>query len=74
MPTPDGLFKAAKATDSDVIFCVPSIIEVCAAGGFLWMQCLKMLQAWAQRPEYVKWLASRTGVVSFTDHNKLVDD
>lgn len=46
MPTPDGLFKAAKATDSDVIFCVPSIIE-----------------AWAQRPEYVKWLASRTGVL-----------
>ncbi|KAF8990609.1 hypothetical protein BDQ17DRAFT_1433645 [Cyathus striatus] len=27
VPTPDGLFKAAVATNSDIIFCVPSFIE-----------------------------------------------
>lgn len=29
VPTPDALFKAAKATSSDIVFCVPSFIEVC---------------------------------------------
>lgn len=29
IPTPDSLFLAAKSTDSDIIFCVPSFIEVC---------------------------------------------
>ncbi|EGO01124.1 hypothetical protein SERLA73DRAFT_72093 [Serpula lacrymans var. lacrymans S7.3] len=46
MPTPDGLFRAAKATDSDVIFCVLTFIEV-----------------WSRSPEYVKWLATRGGVL-----------
>ncbi|EIW79977.1 acetyl-CoA synthetase-like protein [Coniophora puteana RWD-64-598 SS2] len=46
LPTPDNLYVAAKATDSDVIFCVPSIIE-----------------QWAGNSEYVKWLASRSGVL-----------
>ncbi|KZT01340.1 acetyl-CoA synthetase-like protein [Laetiporus sulphureus 93-53] len=27
VPTPDALFTAAKATNSDIIFCVPSFIE-----------------------------------------------
>ncbi|KAJ7185924.1 hypothetical protein C8R46DRAFT_388493 [Mycena filopes] len=27
IPTPENLFRAAKATDSDIIFCVPSFIE-----------------------------------------------
>ncbi|OBZ73545.1 hypothetical protein A0H81_05885 [Grifola frondosa] len=46
VPNPDALFVAAKATNSDIIFCVPSFIE-----------------AWARRPEYVKWLAMRGGVL-----------
>lgn len=29
VPTPDALFKAAVATNSDIIFCVPTFIEVC---------------------------------------------
>ncbi|KAJ7449030.1 hypothetical protein B0H11DRAFT_2079260 [Mycena galericulata] len=44
--TPDSLFHAAKATESDIIFCVPSFIE-----------------AWSHKPEYVRWLATRTGVL-----------
>ncbi|KAJ7769931.1 hypothetical protein B0H16DRAFT_1516867 [Mycena metata] len=46
IPTPDNLFHAAKATNSDIIFCVPSFIE-----------------AWSRQPEYVKWLATRGGVL-----------
>ncbi|EIW79995.1 acetyl-CoA synthetase-like protein [Coniophora puteana RWD-64-598 SS2] len=46
LPTPDNLYVAANGTDSNVIFCVPSIIE-----------------QWASNPEYVKWLASRSGVL-----------
>ncbi|KAJ7083262.1 hypothetical protein C8R44DRAFT_822628 [Mycena epipterygia] len=46
IPTPDSLFHAAKATDSDIIFCVPSFIE-----------------AWSREPEYVRWLATRGGVL-----------
>jgi hypothetical protein len=29
IPTPENHFRAAKATGSDIIFCVPSFIEVC---------------------------------------------
>ncbi|KAJ7325472.1 hypothetical protein DFH08DRAFT_886685 [Mycena albidolilacea] len=46
IPTPSSLFYAAKATDSDIIFCVPSFIE-----------------AWSREPEYIKWLAKRSGVL-----------
>ncbi|KAJ6583069.1 hypothetical protein DFH09DRAFT_978909 [Mycena vulgaris] len=46
IPTPENLFNAAKATNSDIIFCVPSFIE-----------------AWSREPEYVKWLATRGGVL-----------
>ncbi|KAJ6458386.1 hypothetical protein C8R47DRAFT_1203181 [Mycena vitilis] len=46
LPTPDGIFHSAKATESDIIFCVPSFIE-----------------AWARKPEYIQWLATRTGVL-----------
>lgn len=46
IPTPDTLFHAAKASESDIIFCVPSFIE-----------------AWSREPEYVKWLATRGGVL-----------
>ncbi|KAH9934352.1 uncharacterized protein B0H18DRAFT_556620 [Fomitopsis serialis] len=46
VPTPDTLFVAAKATKSDVVFCVPSFIE-----------------AWSRNPEYVRWLATRGGVL-----------
>ncbi|KAF8968163.1 hypothetical protein BDZ97DRAFT_1655638 [Flammula alnicola] len=46
IPTPDNLFQAAVATNSDIIFCVPAIIE-----------------AWSRNPDYVKWLASRGGVL-----------
>ncbi|KAF8990836.1 hypothetical protein BDQ17DRAFT_1433510 [Cyathus striatus] len=46
IPTPDGLFKAAVATQSDIILCVPSFIE-----------------AWSRNPDYVKWLATRNGVL-----------
>ncbi|KIJ41947.1 hypothetical protein M422DRAFT_229444 [Sphaerobolus stellatus SS14] len=46
VPTADGLFKAAAATNSGLIFCVPAIIE-----------------AWSRNPIYVKWLATRTGVL-----------
>ncbi|KAJ7449028.1 hypothetical protein B0H11DRAFT_2079248 [Mycena galericulata] len=46
IPTPDSLFFAAKATESDIIFCVPSFIE-----------------AWSRKPEYIRWLATRTGVL-----------
>lgn len=46
IPTPDNLFNAAKATQSDIILCVPSFIE-----------------AWVNRPEYIKWLATRSGVL-----------
>jgi hypothetical protein len=28
IPTPDGLFQAAVATNSDIMFCVPAFIEV----------------------------------------------
>ncbi|KAJ6471951.1 hypothetical protein C8R45DRAFT_836164 [Mycena sanguinolenta] len=41
-----SLFDAAKATNSDIIFCVPSFIE-----------------AWSREPEYVKWLATRSGLL-----------
>ncbi|TFK38857.1 hypothetical protein BDQ12DRAFT_629926 [Crucibulum laeve] len=46
VPTPDLLFKAAVAVNSDIIFCVPAFIE-----------------AWSRKPEYVKWLATRGGVL-----------
>ncbi|KAJ7448015.1 hypothetical protein FB451DRAFT_1289566 [Mycena latifolia] len=46
IPTPETLFHAAKASESDIIFCVPSFIE-----------------AWSREPEYVKWLATRGGVL-----------
>ncbi|KAH9841056.1 uncharacterized protein C8Q71DRAFT_436612 [Rhodofomes roseus] len=46
VPTPDALFVAAKATESDIVFCVPSFIE-----------------AWSRNPDYVRWLASRGGVL-----------
>ncbi|KAF8200271.1 hypothetical protein BJ912DRAFT_921743 [Pholiota molesta] len=46
IPTPDNLFQAAVATHSDIIFCVPAIIE-----------------AWSRNPQYVKWLATRGGVL-----------
>ncbi|EGN93439.1 hypothetical protein SERLA73DRAFT_172085 [Serpula lacrymans var. lacrymans S7.3] len=46
VPTPESLFKAAKATKSDIIFCVPTFIE-----------------AWSHNPDYVKWLATRGGVL-----------
>ncbi|KAJ7655842.1 hypothetical protein DFH06DRAFT_992336 [Mycena polygramma] len=46
IPTPENLFHAAKATNTDVVFCVPSFIE-----------------AWSREPEYVKWLATRGGVL-----------
>ncbi|KAF8200278.1 hypothetical protein BJ912DRAFT_1020035 [Pholiota molesta] len=46
IPTPDNLFQAAVATSSDIILCVPSIIE-----------------AWSRNPQYVKWLATRGGVL-----------
>ncbi|KAJ7929762.1 hypothetical protein B0H13DRAFT_2652291 [Mycena leptocephala] len=45
IPTPENHFRAAKATDSDITFCVPSFIE-----------------AWSRQPEYIEWLATRTGV------------
>ncbi|EIW84433.1 acetyl-CoA synthetase-like protein [Coniophora puteana RWD-64-598 SS2] len=44
LPTSDNLYTAAKSTQSDIIFCVPSILE-----------------QWATNPEYVQWLASRSG-------------
>ncbi|KAK0216122.1 hypothetical protein IW262DRAFT_1449678 [Armillaria fumosa] len=46
LPTPDKLFASAKASSSDLIFCVPSFVE-----------------AWSRRPEYVDWLATRSGVL-----------
>ncbi|KAJ7204502.1 hypothetical protein GGX14DRAFT_460740 [Mycena pura] len=46
IPTPGGLFRAAKATNSDFVFCVPSFVE-----------------AWSREPEYIKWLATRSGVI-----------
>ncbi|KAJ7087037.1 hypothetical protein C8R43DRAFT_939403, partial [Mycena crocata] len=46
IPTPESLFHAARATDSDIIFCVPSFIE-----------------AWSREPEYIRWLATRGGVL-----------
>lgn len=46
IPTPNVLFHSAEATESDIIFCVPSFME-----------------AWSHRPEYVKWLGTRDGVV-----------
>lgn len=46
IPTAEGLFNSAKATNSDLIFCVPTFIE-----------------AWRHKPDYVKWLATRTGVL-----------
>ncbi|KAJ6471946.1 hypothetical protein C8R45DRAFT_1013633 [Mycena sanguinolenta] len=44
--TPSSLFQAAKATNSNIIFCVPAFIE-----------------AWSREPEYVKWLATRSGLL-----------
>ncbi|KAF8213914.1 hypothetical protein K438DRAFT_2148714 [Mycena galopus ATCC 62051] len=46
VPNPENLLLAAKATNSDIIFAVPSFIE-----------------AWSREPEWVKWLASVTGVL-----------
>ncbi|KAJ7233038.1 hypothetical protein C8J57DRAFT_1090832 [Mycena rebaudengoi] len=46
VPSPENLFRSAKATLSDIILCVPSFLE-----------------AWAREPEYVEWLATRTGVL-----------
>ncbi|KAH9934343.1 uncharacterized protein B0H18DRAFT_870080 [Fomitopsis serialis] len=46
IPTPDALFVAAKATETDILFCVPSFVE-----------------AWSRNPEYVRWLATRGGVL-----------
>ncbi|KAK0447907.1 uncharacterized protein EV420DRAFT_1713021 [Desarmillaria tabescens] len=58
LPTPDKLFASAKATSSDLIFCVPSFVE-----------------AWSRCPEYVEWLASRSGVLySGGPLNKVIGD
>ncbi|KAJ7245421.1 hypothetical protein C8J57DRAFT_1082265 [Mycena rebaudengoi] len=46
VPTPENLFRTAKATSADLIFCVPAFIE-----------------AWSREPEYIKWLATRSGVL-----------
>ncbi|KAJ7245422.1 hypothetical protein C8J57DRAFT_1361868 [Mycena rebaudengoi] len=46
VPTPENLFRAAKATSADLILCVPAFIE-----------------AWSRGPEYIKWLATRSGVL-----------
>ncbi|KAF9471438.1 acetyl-CoA synthetase-like protein [Pholiota conissans] len=46
IPTPENLFQGAVGTESDIIFCVPAIIE-----------------AWSRNPEYIKWLATRVGVL-----------
>ncbi|EPQ59006.1 acetyl-CoA synthetase-like protein [Gloeophyllum trabeum ATCC 11539] len=50
-PTPDSLFDGARKTNSDVIFCVPSFVEVCSP-------------EWAKNPDYVEWLSTRTGVLT----------
>ncbi|KAF8895224.1 hypothetical protein BD779DRAFT_1498243 [Infundibulicybe gibba] len=47
VPTLEKLYHAAVRTETDIILCVPTLIE-----------------AWARNPEYVKWLASRRGIVS----------
>ncbi|KAJ7191755.1 hypothetical protein B0H12DRAFT_1039746 [Mycena haematopus] len=46
IPIPRSVFQACKATNTDIIFCVPTLIE-----------------AWSREPEYVKWLATRAGVL-----------
>ncbi|KAF8195302.1 hypothetical protein K438DRAFT_1968611 [Mycena galopus ATCC 62051] len=46
IPTPRNVYQACRATGTDVMFCVPSVIE-----------------AWSREPEYVKWLATRAGVL-----------
>ncbi|KAF5371569.1 hypothetical protein D9758_003563 [Tetrapyrgos nigripes] len=50
LATPTNLFDSAKATNSDLIFCVPSFIEY-------------DLKAWSKEPEYMEWLSTRTGVL-----------
>ncbi|KAF7355647.1 Acetyl-CoA synthetase-like protein [Mycena sanguinolenta] len=46
IPNPVNHLLAARATNSDIIFAVPSFLE-----------------AWSREPEWVKWLASVTGVL-----------
>ncbi|KAF7358618.1 Acetyl-CoA synthetase-like protein [Mycena sanguinolenta] len=46
IPNPANHLLAARATNSDIIFAVPSFLE-----------------AWSREPEWVKWLASTTGVL-----------
>ncbi|CCM04238.1 uncharacterized protein FIBRA_06405 [Fibroporia radiculosa] len=48
VPTPESSFESAKATNSNIIFCTPSFAEA-------WI--------WSRRPEYVSWLATRTGLL-----------
>ena len=28
LPTPEGLYQSAKASDTDIVFCVPAFLEV----------------------------------------------
>ena len=34
IPSPESVMKGAIDTNSDIIFCVPSFIEVCLTDGF----------------------------------------
>ncbi|KAF8633857.1 hypothetical protein AX17_004349, partial [Amanita inopinata Kibby_2008] len=45
-PSPDSLFAATVATETDYSVVVPSFVE-----------------AWGKNPEYVKWLATRGGII-----------
>lgn len=37
IPTPDSVFKDAIATKSDIIYCVPSFVEVCDIVMIIWI-------------------------------------
>ncbi|KAJ7753642.1 hypothetical protein DFH07DRAFT_921322 [Mycena maculata] len=47
MPSPENVLHGSKMTGTDIIFCVPSFT----------------VEAWSRKPEYVQWLATRSGVL-----------
>ncbi|EPS94264.1 hypothetical protein FOMPIDRAFT_1055251 [Fomitopsis schrenkii] len=64
IPAPDDIFAAAKATRCDYIVGVPTIVEASCA--HVVPMCVKLtgmaMQTWAKSPEYVRWLATRSGL------------
>lgn len=64
VPTPESVIKGAMDTKSDLMFCVPSFVEVCHYTKFKLLPPSIKLKEWAKQPRYVDWLRQIQGIVS----------